>query len=84
MWSNKKKVGFKGGSVFTIETDDEKKFILVSSFSFQGEIVALDHHIDPVLKYYYFLQVTAIVTDRLLFSDPIPCEVGGVYLLVSS
>lgn len=77
-------MGFKGGNVFTIETDDEKKFILVSSFSFQGEIAALDRHIDPVLKYYYFLQVTAVVTDGLLFSDPLPCEVRRVYLLVSS
>lgn len=57
---------------------------LVSSFSFQDGMAALDCHRGPVLKYDYFSQVSAVVTDGLLSLDPLPCEVGRVYLLVPS
>lgn len=53
---------------------------LVSSFSFQDGIAALGCHMGPVLKYCYFLRVSAVVTDELLSSDPCPARLGVCFL----
>lgn len=45
MWCSEKKVGFKRGNVFTIETADERKFIFNVSFSFQDGTEALGCHV---------------------------------------
>lgn len=78
-------MGFREGNVSTFEVNDRRGSYKVSSFSLQDGTAALGSGRGPVLKYYYFLQVSAVLTASYPYTpDACPCEAGGVCLLAPS